>query len=177
MTQSLSERLSSLSLPELSRDDIARGLSGLPTPDLSALERPTFDLREIDLPKIDLPDAVLGVATAVGLKRSSPSRWPFALGAAALLVAGAIVAVNRRAVKASLDSARIAIERQVAQLRWGLSTEAPVAFPAASTAPIQPSELTGTTGADYPDGLGNGSGPAVEDPSSPEMRSPEVAGV
>jgi hypothetical protein len=182
MTQSLTERLSTLSLPDLSRDDIARGLAGLPTPDLSGIELPTIDLSEIDLRKIDLPNAVLGAATAVGLKRSGRPRWQFALGAAALLAAGTFVAINRRAVRARIDSAMGAIERQVAQIRSGGPGDEPVAFTAAETAPIEPSELTGETGSAYPDGLGNGAGTPTENGSEPqkrsaEKRSTEVVGV
>jgi hypothetical protein len=180
MTQSLSERLTTLSLPDLSRDDIARGLSAVPTPDLSGLQRLSIDLPDIDLRTIDLPSAVAGVATAVGLTRPARPRWPFALGAAALLVAGAVIAMNRRAVMARIDSAVCAVERQVAQLRSGRpmdETDEPVAFTASSTAPIEPSESTGETGAAYPDGLGNGVGPAFEETPVPETRTAEAAGV
>lgn len=177
MTQSLSERLSNLSLPELSRDDITRGLSGLHVPDLSDIERPTIDLPEIDLRKIDLPNAVHDVATAVGLERSGRPRWQFALGAAALLAAGAFVVVNRRAVQMRIDAAMLAIERRFAQLRSARPADEPVAFPAASTAPIEPSDPTGETGSDYPDGLGNGAGPAVDNGIEPRKRSAEVVGV
>lgn len=186
MTQSIAERVQTLSFPDITRDDIARSLSGLPTPDLSGIERPTIDLpsvelpsvdlKRIELPRIDVSETVLGVASAVGLRRAPRPRWQVGLGIGALVMAGTLVALNQRGVRARIESMAWSIRREIARRRWGQPDEA-VAFTSAATAPIRPSDVTGETGADYPDGLGSGSGPAFEDVAPKTDRSTEAVGV
>src|SRR5258705_13030105 len=90
--------LSALHLPEFKRDDIVRSLSEirLPEADLSKIQVPSLDLPDavtrFEWPRIDVPKALAGVAAAVNIGRRAPRpRWPLAVGG--LIVAGTIAAV------------------------------------------------------------------------------------
>jgi hypothetical protein len=140
-------------------------------PDRASFEMPDFDMPDIDVSKIDVPKALASAATtaatAVGLIKPARPRWPYALGAALLLAAGAVVALNWSAIRARLESAASMAGDRVAEMRRGGQSDDPVAFPAADTATQRPSETTGEVGADYPDGLGN-NGSSVADPLDSE---------
>ena len=157
MNVSTPSRLQDLHLPEM--------------PDRPSIDLPDFEMPDIDMSKIDIPKAVTAAATsaatAVGLIRPARPRWPYALGAALLLAAGAVIAMNWTAVRARLESAASMAGDRIAEMRRGARTGEPVAFPAADTAPQQPSETTGEVGAEYPDGLGN-NGASVADPLDSE---------
>ena len=127
-------------------------LSDLHLPDMP--ERPTFDMPEFEMPDIDVPKALTSAATAVGLIRPARPRWPYALGAGLLLAGVAVVAMNWSAVRARLDAALATTGEWIAQMRASRETDEAVAFTAAPTAPIEPSELTGGQGTDYPEGFG-----------------------
>ena len=148
MNVSTPSRLPDLHLPEM--------------PDRASFEMPEFEMPDIDVSKIDVPKALsaaaTSAATAVGLIKPARPRWPYALGAGLLIAAGAVIAMNWTAIRARLEAAATMAGERVAEMRRGGTTGDPVAFPAADTAPQQPSETTGKVGADYPDGLGtNGS--------------------
>ena len=160
MNVSTPSRLQDLHLPEM--------------PDRASFEMPDFEIpnvSKIDVSKIDVPKALTtaatSAATAVGLMKPARPRWPYALGAGLLLAAGAVIAMNWPAVRARLESAASMAAERVAEMRAGGQTGDPVAFPAADTAPQQPSETTGAVGADYPDGLGT-NGASVADPLDSE---------
>ncbi len=144
MNVSTPSRLQDLHLPEM--------------PDRPSIDLPDFEMPDIDVSKIDIPKAVTSAATtaatAVGLIRPARPRWPYALGAAVLLAAGAVIAMNWTAIKARLEAAASMAGDRIAVMRRNGQTGDPVSFPAAETAPQQPSETTGEVGAEYPDGLG-----------------------
>jgi hypothetical protein len=152
MNVSTPSRLQDLHMPEM--------------PDRSSFELPDFDMPDIDVSKIDVPKALSSAATsaavAVGLMKPARPRWPYALGAALLLGAGAVIAMNWTAIRTRLEAVASMAGERIAEMRQGGDAGDPVAFPAADTAPQQPSETTGKVGADYPDGLGN-NGSSVSD--------------
>ena len=142
-------------LPEMTREAIVRGLSEFHVPDLTTIERP-----ELAMPDIDLGKAVTGVAVAVGLARPARPRWPYVLAGAALVALGSwLIALNRKAVQERIAQAVDASRARMTN--HDLAHGEAVAFPAAETAPIEPS-MTNGTGSDHPDGLGDG------DPVAPE---------
>jgi hypothetical protein len=144
MNVSTPSRLQDLHLPDM--------------PDRPSIDLPDFEMPDIDVSKIDIPKAVTAAATtaatAVGLIKPSRPRWPYALGAAVLLAAGAVIAMNWTTVRARLQAAASMAGARIAEMRRSQETGEPVAFPAADTATQQPSETTGEVGAEYPDGLG-----------------------
>ena len=156
-------------------------LTDLHLPDMP--ERPTLDLPEFTVPKtdftmpkfempdIDVPKAFTAAATAVGLVKPARPRWPYALGAGLLLAAGAaIIALNWESIRARLSAGVAMAQEQIAQMRSERNDDEPVAFTAAETASQRPSETTGDTGADYPDGLGTkgANGTSTEDATASE---------
>jgi len=143
-----------LRLPEFERPSI----------DLKDVKLPKIDLSDIEMPKVDVGKAVLGAATAVGLVKPRRARWPY------LVVAGVAVAVtgwalmNAEAIRTRLSRATTWAHDQLGAMRSRDELDEPVAFTAASTAPIahpadtsfSPSESTdyGSATTDYPEGLG-----------------------
>ena len=194
-TTTKQSRLPELRLPEISREGIARGLSEIHVPDLSKMERPTIEKRDIDASVNDITrnisKAVTGAAVAVGLVRPPRPRWPFLLGAAIVagLTAWALFHFRDRLDRIARD-ARLRID----EMREEREDMDMVAFTAAETMPIEPGPYTengvtdvagaldaaGATANDYPEGLGattdimNGAAegtPAVEVADEAESRS------
>src|SRR4249920_789898 len=100
-------------------------------PDRASFERPDFDMPAFEMPDIDVPKALTSAATAVGLIRPARPRWPYALGAAMLLAAGAVVAMNWTSVRSRIEAAMTMAGERMAEMRGkGIATE-PVAFTAA----------------------------------------------
>ncbi len=130
-------------------------------PDRASFDMPGFKMPDIDVPKA-LTSAATSAATAVGLIKPARPRWPYALGAALLLAAGAVIAMNWTAVRARLEAAVSMAGERAAGMRRDATVDDAVAFPAADTAPQRPSETTGEVGADYPGGLGS-NGASVAD--------------
>ena len=126
---------------------------------VSSFEWPTIDLSSTHVGK-----AVTGAAAAVhiGRRRSRP-RWPLAVGG--LLAAGMFgwVLLGNAAARARIVGALRAMGERVSAARSnrrnGREIDAldPIAFPAAETALVEPTEF------DYPAGLGsnNGDGTSV----------------
>jgi hypothetical protein len=139
------------------------------TDKLSAVELPKVDLSKVELPKVDLSKvefpnaddvgkAIVGAATAVGLVKSRPRRWPYLVaGAIALAVVG-WVAMNWSKVRGWLDRASARINQRMDAVQGEDEWDETVAFTAAETKPLQTSlDAVGPVGAtldDYPDGLG-----------------------
>jgi hypothetical protein len=181
------ERLSELHLPEIKRDDIVRSLSEmrLPDVDVTKLERPKIELPDavskfewpkIDLSSMDLGKAIAGAVAAAHIgSRARRPRWPLVVGG--LIVAGFVTwaILTNETIRARLASGASAVRDRLASMRAdaddGLDVDhdAPIAFNAAETAPMEvPPYAEGSTdaaGTDYPEGLGidrdNGV-PAVE---------------
>jgi len=154
MPVSAPSRLNDLHLPEM--------------PDRPTLDLPEFTMPKFEMPDIDVPKTLTAAATAVGLVKPARPRWPYALGAGLLLAAGAaIIALNWDSIRARLSAGVSMAQEQIAQMRSERDTDEPVAFTAAETAPQRPSETTGDTGAEYPDGLG-ANGTSAEDPKASE---------
>lgn len=172
-------RLSDLHLPEITRDDIVRSLSEIHLPDLdvSRLELPRIDLPEavsgfewpkIDLSSVDVGKAVAGAAAAAHIgRRAHRPRWPLAVGG--LIVAGLTgwVILSNEALRAQLAGWADAIRERISALRSSrhgrreIDRDHPIAFSAAETAPIEASPSTASTTVDatgYPVGLGSNSG-------------------
>jgi hypothetical protein len=177
--------LSALRLPEFKRDDIVRSLSEirLPEADLSKIQVPSLDMPDavtrFEWPRIDLPKALAGAAAAVNIgRRAQRPRWPLAVGG--LIVAGTIAAVlSNEGVRSRLANAINGLRQRVMAMRSSrddildVDVDDPIAFDAAETAAIEPPPFTETTGFDatgYPDRLGarNGDGiPAFEETGKP----------
>jgi hypothetical protein len=153
MPVSAPSRLSEIRLPEM--------------PERPKIDLPEVSLPTFEMPDIDVPKALTAAATAVGLVKPQPRRWPYALGAGLLLAGLAVVAVNWSKIRPRLESGAMMAYDRVTAMWSNQSADEPVAFTAAETAPQQPSETTGETGADYPDGLGTNGG-SIEDPTASE---------
>ena len=76
-------RLSALHLPEFKRDDIVRSLSEIrmPEADLSKIQVPNLDMPDavtkFEWPRIDIPKALAGAVAAVNIgRRARRPRWP-----------------------------------------------------------------------------------------------------
>lgn len=184
-------RLSELHLPEIKRDDIVRSLSEihLPDVDLPRLERPRIDLAEavskfewpkIDLSSVDVGKAMAGAAAAAHIgRRAQRPRWPLVVGG--LIIAGLAgwAILSNEALRARLARRAGAIRERISAVRskrydrLEIDRDNPIAFPAAETAPIEPSPLTDSPTIDatgYPAGLGSNNGdgtPAFEETGSP----------
>ena len=152
-------RMSELHLPEISRTDIMRSLSEIRMPDV--------DLPKVERPKFDLPDigkAVAGAAAAAGIVRRSRPRWPFAVGG--LILAGMVTAaiLSNETIRTRIAAGIEALRERLAAMRstdneLDVDQDEPIAFDAASTAPIETSPFsegsTAEASADYPSGLGS----------------------
>ena len=171
-------RLPELHLPEINRNDIMRSLSEIRMPDvdLSKVERP-----KLDMPSIDIGKAVAGAAAAAGIARRSRPRWPFAVGG--LILAGVATAaiLSNETIRAKIASGLEALRERITAMRsteydgLDIDQDEPVAFDAASTAPITETSpysegSTADATADYPTGLGSNGHeegiPAFEEPST-----------
>ena len=151
MPVSAPSRLSDLRLPEM--------------PERPTIDLPEFNVPSFEMPDIDVPKALNAAAVAVGLVKPARPRWPYALGAGLLLAAGAVIALNWAPIRARLNAMVAMATEQVSRMQSAQDADDPVAFTAAETKPQRPSETTGETGADYPDGLGT-NGASIEDPTT-----------
>jgi hypothetical protein len=134
-------RPSDLRLPDISRDDIARTISD-----------------------IDVPDAVRNLSIPTIRRSRQRTRWPWLVGLAIAGVASWLVLTN--------DAVRERLSRVMSSIRGSMpdswtgsrdpdafDPDEPIAFDAATTAPIAPAAYSGHgngDGADYPSGLGSG---------------------
>jgi hypothetical protein len=177
--------LSALHLPEFKRDDIVRSLSEIrmPEADLSKIQLPNLDMPDavtkFEWRRIDIPKALAGVAAAVHIgRRPQRPRWPLAVGG--LIVAGTIaVVLSNEGVRTRLANAINSIRERLMAMRTSrddileLDVDDPIAFEAAETAAIEPPPYAETSAFDatgYPDGLGtrNGDGiPTFEETGKP----------
>jgi hypothetical protein len=134
------------------------------------------------MPSMDIGKAVAGAAAAVGIGRRSHSRWPFAVGG--LILAGLATAaiLSNETIRARIASGLEALRERIAAMRstdydeLDIDQDEPIAFDAASTAPITETSpysegSTADATADYPSGLGSNGHedgiPAFEEPSTP----------
>jgi hypothetical protein len=136
-------------------------LSGveLPKVDLSKVEMPKVDLSKVEFPNADdVSKALVGAATAVGLVRSRPRRWPYIVAGAIALGAVGWVAMNWSKVRDWVDRASARVTRRMEAVQGEDEWDETVAFTAAETKPIESSiDAVGPMGStldDYPNGLG-----------------------
>ena len=140
-----------------------------PTDKLSGFEMPKVDLSKVELPKVDLSKvefpnaddvgkAIVGAATAVGLVKSRPRRWPYLVAGAIALAAVGWVAMNWSKVRDWVDRASARITQRMEAVQGEDEWDETVAFTAAETKPIESSiDAVGPMGStldDYPNGLG-----------------------
>ena len=152
-----------LHLPEITREDLARLVSG------------------IDLPKVDLPSAddlantVQGAAaTVLPGRRRRRRRWPLVIAGLLMAGLGGRLILGNEAVRARVTGAIAALRARIEALGSpGYDRdeqETAIAFPAAATAPIEESRFKGDTptdAQDYPPGLGSNKDDSVSDPGEP----------
>lgn len=95
------QRLPTLHLPEMTRDDVARSIAAFELPDVMA----NLEMPKINLPRIDLARAASDVAVAVHLKPRRRSRWPWAIGGVIVagVVAGGWVLLTNNVVRERLE--------------------------------------------------------------------------
>jgi hypothetical protein len=136
-------------------------LSGVEMPkvDLSKVELPKVDLSKVEMPKADdVSKAIVGAATAVGLVKSRPRRWPYLVAGAIALGTVAWVAMNWSKVRDWVDGAAARVTRRMEAVQGEDEWDETVAFTAAETKPIESSiDAVGPMGStldDYPNGLG-----------------------
>ena len=143
-------------MPTLTKDarlpDVQLPEFELPKVDLSTVEMPKIDVKKVDVGK-----AVSDAAIAVGLTKPRRARWPYLLGAGLAVAAVGLVAMNATAIRQGIGRARAWASERVNQMWAADDYHEPTAFDAARTADVsEPSvdSVTGSTGADYPEGLG-----------------------
>ncbi len=125
----------------------------------------TFEWPTIDLASIDVGKAIAEAAAAVHVgRRSHRPRWPLAVGG--LVVTGLIglVVLRNDALRARLARGASMIRERISALRGNgaehleIDRGDPIAFPAAQTAPSEPSPSRDNPTIDpteYPAGLGS----------------------
>jgi hypothetical protein len=151
-----------LQLPEVTREDLARLVSGISLP-------------EVDLPSADdLAKTVQGAAAAVLPRRRRRRRWPLVVGGLLVVGLGSRLVLGNEAARARLagvvDAIRTRIQALTSPALDRHEREDAVAFPAAATASIEESRFTDNTttdAKDYPPGLGSNN-----DDSLSEVRQP-----
>jgi hypothetical protein len=148
-------------MPTFTRERPTDKLSGveLPKVDLSKVELPKFDLSKVEFPNTDdVSKAIVGAATAVGLVKSRPRRWPYLVAGAIALAAVGWVAMNWSRVRGWLDRGAARINQRMDAVQGEDEWDETVAFTAAETKPIESSiDAVGPMGStldDYPNGLG-----------------------
>ena len=130
------ERLSEIQLPS----DIKLSELELPKVDLSKVELPKVDLPKVELPKAnDVSKALVGAATAVGLVKPRPRRWPYFVAAAAAVAAIGWIAMNWSTVRDWWDRIASRMSRRMNAIQAEDEWDEAVAFPAAETKPIESS--------------------------------------
>ena len=149
------ERLSEIQLPA----DIKLSDIELPKVDLSKVELPKVDLSKVELPKADdVSKAIVGAATAVGLVKTRPRRWPYIVAGAIALAAVGWVAMNWSKVRGWVDRMSARVNRRMDAVQGEDEWDETVAFTSAETRPIESSiDAVGPMGStldDYPAGLG-----------------------
>jgi hypothetical protein len=173
-------RLPRLHLPKIKRDAIGRSLSDrLPNVELPDAAS-NFAWPKIDLPSVDVGQALAGTAAAahIGRRRHRP-RWPLAVGG--LIVAGVVgwAILSHEALRARLARRADAMRARLSALRssrydqFDLDRDDPIAFDAAETAPVQAPAFAASTAvaaSGYPAGLGSKSRDG--DPASEEAGRP-----
>jgi hypothetical protein len=129
----------------MSRDDINRviddardQIAKIELPDLSKVDLSKVEVPRIDLSKIDLPKAVAG-ASFIG--RRAPRRWPFVVGALAIIGGLTALVLSRPAVQARLQELGQSAKQRMDERRAEMEArrQDAHAFDAAVAVPIQPS--------------------------------------
>ena len=149
------ERLSEIQLPA----DIKLSDLELPKVDLSKVELPKVDLSKVELPKSDdVSKAIVGAATAVGLVKTRPRRWPYIVAGAIALAAVGWVAMNWSKVRGWVDRMSARVNQRMDAVQGEDQWDETLAFTSAETRPIESSiDAVGPMGStldDYPAGLG-----------------------
>jgi hypothetical protein len=149
-------RLPELHLSEINRDEIKRSAAEIRLPEI--------DLPRIDLPSVDVGKAVARAAAAAQIGRR-PQRPRWRLATVGLIVAsltGWAILTNKE-LRQRLVTGTSAIRARISALRSNrdrpdIDPDAPIAFSAAETAPMEAGPFTDPTAdhaTDYPDGLGS----------------------
>ena len=137
--------------------DATRPALDMPDVDLPRIDLLKFDLSTFEVPKVDVGKAIAEAATAVGLVKPRRSRWPFVFGAGVLVAVAGWTVMNSAAIRERLSRARAWISDQVGAMQAEDFDQDPVAFTAAETKAIEEpmhAPVSGSTTADYPEGLG-----------------------
>jgi uncharacterized protein YjbJ (UPF0337 family) len=138
----------------------AQGFLGDVQDAVSTFEWPTIDLASIDVGKAM---AEAAAAAHVG-RRSHRPRWPLAVGGLVVTVLTGLVILRSDALRARLARGASLIRERISGLRGNRADRLeidlgdPIAFPAAQTAPSEPSPFRDNPTIDpiqYPAGLGS----------------------
>ena len=126
---------------------------------LSDIVLPKVDLSKVELPKADdVSKAIVGAATAVGLVKTRPRRWPYIVAGAIALAAVGWAAMNWSKVRGWVDRMSARVNRRMDAVQGEDEWDETVAFTSAETRPIESSiDAVGPMGStldDYPAGLG-----------------------
>jgi hypothetical protein len=131
----------------------------LPKVDLSKVELPRVDLSKVELPTTDdVSKALVGAATAVGLVKQRPRRWPYIVGAAIGVATIGWVAMNWSKIRDWWERTSYRAAHRMDAIQGEDEWDETVAFTAAETKPLESSiDAVGPMGStldDYPAGLG-----------------------
>jgi hypothetical protein len=164
---------------KLSSEDIGKLIAGAAA--VARFARPTP--RGPRFPKLRLRRGSKSPITRIVRPRRSRSRWPLAFGGIIVASLAGFALLRRPGVRERVDGVARRARERLAEFRAGpegwldVDADEPVAFTAASTAPIDdggfasgPEDVAESGTTDYPEGLGSGSNdgdgiPAFEESS------------